>query len=170
MQRLNELCGYSAIYDPQPHRARVRPHLEAFWPPCIVGVVLEYVHDDEAAARRTLALNHLIISSEILHKYGWVNFWLRLIEETHAIRVGLRRISYVDRCYGSVALAEDQWGTLYGCRYGLDPTPWVVNPTFRLDTETPPSAAISADTSITVGVDGAALDKWGTLWIDAPKN
>jgi hypothetical protein len=170
MQRLNELCGYNAIYDPQPHRARVQPRLEELLPQCIVGVVLEYVHNDEAAARRTGALDRRISSSQILREYGCADFLARLIAETRAVRVGLRRIRRISpRQYETAALAEDQWGTLYGCRYESvsgAPFSWISVPTFRLDAHTPPSIAIAIGSALVVEVDGATLDQFGTLWID----
>jgi hypothetical protein len=171
--RLNEVCEYKPIYDPSKYRATIRPFLSEIGPPDVVGIMLEYVHDDVGAARMSKDISQRIGS---LRAPQWmesiqlaigariVRLGFRLYEgtyvlprSTHRVRIGLR-------------LAEDEWGNLYAFYPVPDKDNCPVTEKhlaggFKEALNTPAKNPIHLAHLFTQA-RGSYIDKWGTLWID----
>jgi hypothetical protein len=168
--RLNEICGYKPIYDPSKYRATIRPFLDAIAPPDVVGIMLEYVHDDVAIAQM----------SEDLHKriaFARAPQWMKsiqLVVGARIVRLGLRihegtlaqpRLTY------SLRLVEDEWRNLYAFypvpgMFDLLPiTEKELASGFKEALNTPATAPIRK-THLFMQIRGAYIDKWGSLWIN----
>jgi hypothetical protein len=172
--RLNEICGYKPIYDPSKYRALVRPFLDAIAPPDVVGIMLEYVHDDVTIAQ---------MSDNLMQRLMAVRAqWVREIYcaiGAHVIRLGVRMHEDEHAPQGSfgsikiLRMAEDEWGNLhiYVCRSGGGRLKIV--PITEKDVTNGFKEVLNAPATIRMGeahlsmhAKGAYVDEWGSLWID----
>jgi hypothetical protein len=170
--RLNEVCEYRPIYDPSGHRALVRPFLDEVASPCIVGIMLEYVHDDAAIEQMNSDLEQRLTSIRDPR-------WLRSVQiaiGARVVRLGFRIYEGVYALPGTfgrptmLRLVEDEWGNLYASHSSLgeDSIPITERDLAGGFSEVlcTPAATKIQRTQPFMRVAGAYIDEWGTLWID----